>query len=84
MKPVDKTVEFKIAEMLSTLFMFVSNITKKILQTKEFYTLFYIYHINTKRRLSQIQIYCSGEIFRCIIDDSFDCDDCDWFSLKAK
>lgn len=57
------------------------DITKKILQTKQL-----IHCLTPNRGLESNPntVYCSAKIFRCIIDDSFDCDDCDWFILKAK
>ena len=57
------------------------NITKTILQTKQL-----IHCLTPNRGLESNPntVYCSGKIFRCIIDDSFDYDHCDWFSLKAK
>ena len=75
MKPVDKTVEN--ADLFTSAF----NIIKKILQTKQL-----IHCLTPNRGLESNPntVYCSGKIFRCIIDDSFDCDHCDWFSLKAK
>ena len=57
------------------------NITKKIIQTKQL-----IHCLTPNRGLESNPntVHCSGKIFRCIIDDSFDCDHCDWSSLKAK
>ena len=57
------------------------NITKKNFQTKQ---LIHCLTLNRGLESNPNTVYCSGKIFRCIIDDSFDCDHCDWFSLKAK
>ena len=50
------------------------NIAKKILQTKQ------LIHCLTPNRGLESNlntVYFSGKIFRCIIDDSFDCHHCD-------
>ena len=54
------------------------NITKKFFKLSNYYTVLHIILTpNRGLKSNPNTVYCSGKIFRCIIYDSFDCDDCE-------